>query len=1125
MRLVDGRAVYAASDLNDYLACPHRVALRRDAMVRGVAQPDDDPTLEIIARKGREHELRMLDVFAGSGRRVTTIPDDEGSPVRFAHAVAATRAAMERGDEVIYQGAFLHDGWSGRADFLERVESPSALGPFSYNVADTKLALRERPAFLVQLCLYAEFVAAIQGTLPGVVRAIFGDARDVPYDPARYLPYVRRAKARFAARIGALAPEDFPERIAACGQCAWSHHCESARRAVDDLSLVAWIRRDQIVKLRGNGIATLAALAAAPDDARPAGMESFAALRRQARLQLAQRSTGEYRYELLAERDDAGFALLPAPDPDDVYFDMEGDPLYDAGAGLEYLFGAVVRTAVPPYRWGWGETPDAEKQRFQEFVGWLVAHRRAHPNAHVYHYAPYERSALRRLAMRHGTREDEVDALLREQAFVDLYAVVRGAVAQSQESYSIKKLEPFYGFVRTTDVRKGDQSIVAFEDYLLGRDDGSRDERKRDDIIAYNREDCESTAELHEWLLAIRPRGIPWRTPAAAEERAARADEIERRAVEDALLASALPGPNSLVAHLLAYHRREAKPVCWAVYDRTENDVDFVVEDKEALGGLRLSDDPAHAPVAPPGKTRRTQYTYCFPPQQHKLGRKPIDPATLKPPGDVTVDDDRRLVRIKLSTKAPHPTALIPGWPIPTDNHAAALLRFGVAVRDGVAAEAYPAAWDIVCRARPRVTGLVDGSTIQPALRAGEEAIDPNAVADLALRLDHSALVVQGPPGSGKTYVGAHVVAALVAAGKRVGITSTGHKAINNFLSMLERTVAESGRTLRGVKKGDGGLDQQFDSKYGMFENRPENDAFAEYDVVAGTSWLFVHPALADVDVLVIDEAGQFALADAVAVAGKAGSVVLLGDPLQLAHVSQGSHPDGAGVAVLTHLVGEAETVAPDRGVFLDRSFRMHPALANFVSAMVYDGRLRSAESCARQRIDAPWFSGAGLRYVAVEHDGNAQASDQEAAVVADICSGLVGGTFTDHAGRTRAMTIDDVLVVSPYNAQVNLLKRTLRARFGDGARVGTVDKFQGQEAPAVIYSLGASSAEDAPRGADFLFEENRFNVAVSRGRALAVVVASPRLLEAPCATVELLRSVGAFCAFAEAAESSPPAA
>ncbi len=219
-------------------------------------------------------------------------------------------------------------------------------------------------------------------------------------------------------------------------------------------------------------------------------------------------------------------------------------------------------------------------------------------------------------------------------------------------------------------------------------------------------------------------------------------------------------------------------------------------------------------------------------------------------------------------------------------------------------------------------------------------------------------------------------------------------------------------------------------------------------------------------------------------------------------------------------------TVAEDRGVFLDRSFRMHPELCEFISGMVYGGRLHAASSCERQRVDTAWFGGAGLRYVPVEHEGNAQSSSEEAAAVAEIVAGLVGGTFTARDGTIRPLALADVLVVSPYNAQVALLKRTLRARLGADARVGTVDKFQGQEAPVVIYSLAASSAEDAPRGADFLLEENRFNVAVSRGRALAVLVCSPRILETRCNAVGQVRAVAAFCAFAQrAARSLEPVA
>ena len=1119
MRLVDGRVVYAASDLNDYLACPHRVALRRDALAHGIEPPDEDPTLLIVARKGEIHERSMLERFAGQGLKVTAIPDDGGSPPLLERAVTLTRAAMQRGDAVIYQAAFLDQGWSGRADFLLRVDTPSDLGAWSYEVADTKLALREKPAFIVQLCLYAEFVGAIQGRLPVRVRALLGDGGESVYDPARFLPYVRGAKARFSESMPLLDAAAIPDRIGACAQCAWSARCEDVRRGVDHLAQVASIRRDQIKKLAGGAITTLAALARTADADAPPGLGSFLKLRRQARLQLHQRETGRLTFELLEPRPRAGFALLPRPDEHDVYFDMEGDPLYEAGRGLEYLFGAYVRGTG--YHRFWGENRSDEKTAFVAFMEWLVAHRKSYPNAHVYHYAPYERTALRRLAMEHATHEDDVDDLLRDGILVDLYAVVRGALAQSQDGYSIKKLEPFYGFERGTQVRKGDQSIVAFEEYLL-----DRDEAKRDDIIRYNAEDCFSTEQLHAWLLSLRPEESPWRgEDVEPEMRAEREDEARRRRLEEALRDGAQPGePRVLAAHLLAYHRREDKPAYWTFYDLTEGDVDFE-EHHDALGGLVLSTDPSEAPFKAQG-VQNLIYTYHFPPQRQKFDRRnACDPATGKSPGRIfSFDEDRRVVQIALAKNARHPRALIPGRPLRKDAQVQALERFASAVLEGSAAQRYSAAWDILRKAAPRITGLVEGALVQPAHRTGAEAIDPADIADLVLRLDGSALVVQGPPGTGKTYAGAHVVAALLAAKKRVGISATGHKAIHNLLREVEAVVAASGRSFRGVKKFDGNDEEtRFVSARGFVDNAAANEAFGEYELVAGTAWLFAREDLEPVDVLIVDEAGQVALADVIAMATNARSVVLLGDPLQLAHVSQGTHPEGVGASVLTHLVGEdAEhgTIAPDRGVFLDRTFRMHPALANFVSSMLYGGRLAAMSQCARQRIDAPWFSGAGLRYVPVAHDGNAQCSEEEAGTVAEIVAGLLGGTFTDVRGQTRALTIDDILIVAPYNLHVRLLGRRLRARFGPNVRVGTVDKFQGQEAPAVIYSLAASSAEDAPRGPAFLFEENRFNVAISRGRALAVVVCSPRLLETPCPDVDLLRAVAAFCGFAEAARS-----
>jgi uncharacterized protein len=1139
VRRVDGRVVYAASDLNDYLACPHRVALNRRALERGDVPAVDDPAQAIIARKGREHEQRRLEQLEASGVAVVRVPEGDNTAADLLRAVETTRRAMASGAEAIYQASFLDGAWTGRADFLIRTAEPSALGAWSYDVEDTKLALREKPEFLIQLCTYALLVAAAQGTLPRGIRALFGDGTTGAYDPAHYVAYVRSARRRFLAAVGALDPEAVPDRVYACDGCVWNTACDGERRRVDHLALVAGMRRDQTKRLVAHGITTLERLATASAAAGPPAMaeKTFATLQRQAMLQLHQRTTGTHRYELLPPRDAHGFGALPAPDDFDVYFDMEGDPLYEAGKGLEYLFGAYVANDPDrPYREFWGETRAQEKAAFEAFVDWLTAHRDAHPHAHVYHYAAYEKTALRRLAMRHGTREEAVDELLRGEVLVDLYAVVKGALAQSQDGYSIKKLEAFYGFLRAADVRRGDQSIVAFEEYLQ-----DRDAARRLDIIRYNEEDCVSTHRLHRWLLALRDEAralfeaeIAFRAERdpklPSEEKLRELKELD--AIQRALLDGAAPGSErELLAHLAGYHRREEKPVWWAVFDAYDRapDATFVDDDSEALGGLEFAAD--HPVVEPPRRNMRPTFTYRFPEQQHK-----VSPGSYLDPDrrdaralDVeSVDDDARLLRLKKWPDDPHPRALIAGGPIATGAQQAALRRFAASLLDGRERAEYPAAAELLRRARPRIRGVLDGARVQPETRAGAEAIAPEDVADLALRLDGGVLPVQGPPGTGKTYTGAHVIAALLAANKRVGVTSTGHKAINNLLACVEEAVAQRGETFRGVKKCDKtNPDSPFVSQRAapFIENATANAAFGEFDLVAGTSWLFAREDLARLDYLVIDEAGQVALADALAMATNAENVILLGDPLQLAHVSVGTHPDGAGASVLEHLLaGESadqrvrETIPPDRGVFLDRTFRMHPALCGFISTMVYGGRLSSAASCAAQRIDAPWFRGAAMRYVPVPHEANRHSSEQEAAAVAEIVGGLIGGTFTDRAGAARPLTLADILIVSPYNAQVRLLKRRLRERFGEGVRVGTVDKFQGQEAPAVIYSLATSSAEDAPRGVDFLFEENRFNVAVSRGRALAVLVCSPRLLEARCSTVEQLRAVAAFCAFAEAA-------
>jgi len=252
------------------------------------------------------------------------------------------------------------------------------------------------------------------------------------------------------------------------------------------------------------------------------------------------------------------------------------------------------------------------------------------------------------------------------------------------------------------------------------------------------------------------------------------------------------------------------------------------------------------------------------------------------------------------------------------------------------------------------------------------------------------------------------------------------------------------------------------------------------------------------------------ALTDALAVGTAARELILLGDPNQLAQVSQGSHPPGAGASVLGHLLGEDETVRPEMGEFLEQTWRMRPEVNRYISETFYEGRLEPAEICLERSVALR----NGLRFVEIEHEGHRVASVEEAEFVRDEIERLLGKPYVDEHGE-RELRQEDVVVVAPYNAQV----RCLRAKIPDRrVRIGTVDKFQGQEAPFVFYSMASSSGEDVPRGLDFLFSRNRLNVAISRAKCLAYLVASPRLLDANCRTVEQMRLANALCRFVEAA-------
>jgi uncharacterized protein len=1045
---------------------------------------------------------------------------------------------MQRGVDVIAQSGLQHGSWFGRADMLQRTDSVSAMGGWSYEVYDCKLARETKAGTILQLALYSDLLGITQGRVPDRMHVVVpGDGFSIEtYRVLDYAAYYRFVRAQLDRRVAQTngMPGTYPDRKPKCDECRWWQECDQIRRRDDHLCLVAGITQVQQKQLRQWDVRTVTELAklAVPLERRPrrGARESYERVREQARVQVLGREEERPIHELLPVVIGQGLTCLPEPSLGDLFFDLEGDP-FAGQDGREYLFGYLTSSPEPVYVARWALTPEEERAAFEAFVDTVVAAWREHPQMHVYHFAPYERSALKRLMGRYATREEEIDRMLRAGLLIDLHAVTRQSVRASLEQYSLKQLEPFHNYGRVVPLDQARSAMRLVEHALELDRNTTIDDGMQGVIEGYNHDDCASTRSLRNWLeeqrasLVASGQDIP--RPALGD--GAPSDALDERQTRISglvvQLSAAIPADEAertaeqsgrwLLANILDYHRREAKANWWEYFRLRDLLDDDLYEERAGIAGLVFGGRRFG------GRSRLPIDTYSYPEQEttvrpddevHSAGQK-IGTVSAINSTQRTVDIKKTGTSIEV-----HPASVYSHKAVRTDELADAIYRLALWVFEhGIDAPGpFRAERDLLLGAPPR-------RTLTTALTTtGEDILA--AAKRCANELDCGVLPIQGPPGSGKTYIGARIIVDLVRRGKRVGVTAGGHTVIRNLLDEVVRAgaaehipVAVMQRVPEVSTPSPVGIEEATtnDRPIGALQGREAN-------VVGGTAWLWSRNDYANaVDVIVVDEAGQMSLANVLAVSQAAKNIILLGDPQQLDQPTQGSHPLGTDASALAHLLGNRETIPEGRGLFLSETWRLHPAICDFISEVFYEGRLAPHEGLDRQRVDGhAWLGPAGLWLIPMDHHGNTIIAEEEVDQIGQIVDSLLqpSVTWTDHSGNTRPITREDILVVAPYNAQVAALTARLPVR------IGTVDKFQGQEAAVVIYSLTTSSPEDAPRGMEFLFSRNRLNVALSRARAIGVIVGSAKLFEPDCHTPRQMQLANALCRFREIANVQPRA-
>lgn len=1124
---VNLKNIYSPTDLTLFTQSPFALWMNRFASEFSDEAPEKDPDdelLSVLQNKGFKHESIQKKAFESQGLLVLTI-DGESKSIKKQNTIDA----MKNGVDVIYQAYLESERFCGYADFLVKTPGASNLGNYHYEVWDTKLSTKAKPEFIIQLCCYVEMLQCIQRKCPQDITVVLGNGTQEKYKIKNYFHYYLSLKNSFLAFHDVFVPNQMPDPSDSKNWGSWSNYAEKLLIERDHLFQVANMTSSQIKKLNKVGIKAIQQLVdtnlSYVSGINPVVLNK---LKAQASMQIASRGQDKPCYKILLpqQNEKSGLALLPPHSSLDIFFDIEGYPLEEGG--LEYLWGCVYFDDQGDrcFKDFWAHDSEQEKHAFKQFIGWVYDRWQRDPTMHIYHYANYEIAACRKLMSRYGVCEYEIDQLLRNEVFVDLYKIVKSSLLLGEPKYSIKNVEHLYRGKRETAVGTGGDSVVVYEKWreLFSKNEES-DHWETSSILKsirdYNVDDCQSTQELVDWLrIQQKNNNIIYLGKTEVAEPEVKEEITQTIVLRDKLFEKALSSDKKALmenlAWMLEFHRREAKPMYWRLFDRLGSSEEELFDDLDCLALCKRTD---RAPFKPTPRAHNLAYEYQFDPNQEFKGKADrfyvlgFDDENGKSVAASLCDEESDLANARIVVQSknelPAVITLVPDESINPKPIPSAIYKTVSEFYEGHLTQC--AILDFLLRSKPRIKNHA-GDAISPSHEPEAKLIE---IISAIQNLDNSYLTIQGPPGAGKTYTAKHVIAALIKNGAKIGISSNSHKAINHLL--VETAVYSRKENIKGhfFCTGDTGSDLE-KNNINIIKNEKLLANIASGCVMGTTAWGFARPDMENqLDYLFIDEAGQVSVANLIAMSRSAKNLVIMGDQMQLGQPSQGSHPAESGLSILDYLLHETPTISDEMGVFLGTTYRMHSSINKFISHFIYDDKLESHADNDVRVVKVPvGYRGelnkeAGIVFVPVMHEGNTYGSDEEVAKIQSLVAELVGRKFVKKAGEERPVTLDDILFVTPYNYQVKKLKQAL----GEHAKVGSVDKFQGQEAAIVILSMCTSDPAESPRGIDFLFDKNRINVAISRAQSLAIIVANPRLVDVSVTKIKHMSMINIFSA------------